>query len=73
MRWRDTSTDREFNDDSVMPFGKHFGKCLSDVPSEYLDWLSGQEQLMRTWPGLAAYIRQSRAAIDQDLKRGGLL
>lgn len=23
----------------VMPFGKHAGKCLEDLPDDYLDWL----------------------------------
>lgn len=26
------------NDDSLMPFGKHKGKPMSDVPVEYLHW-----------------------------------
>ena len=27
----------------VIPFGKHKGKCLYDVPLAYIKWLSGRE------------------------------
>jgi uncharacterized protein (DUF3820 family) len=26
-----------------MPFGKHKGESLEDIPVEYLDWLIGQD------------------------------
>lgn len=29
------------NDKSIMPFGKHKGKALINVPAEYLLWLYG--------------------------------
>lgn len=29
----------EYNDDSVMPFGKHKGKRMGDIPYTYLCWL----------------------------------
>lgn len=31
--------------DVVMPFGKHKGECLADIPVGYLDWLIGQDFL----------------------------
>ena len=31
------------NDDSRMPFGKHRGERMEDVPEEYWEWLSNQE------------------------------
>ena len=31
------------NDDPFMPFGKHKGERLSDIPVAYLDWLIGQD------------------------------
>lgn len=33
------------NDDTVMPFGKHKGEELQDIPVAYLDWLIGQDWL----------------------------
>ncbi len=32
----------------VMPWGKHKGKSLYDVPVEYLDWLMGQDWMRHT-------------------------
>jgi uncharacterized protein (DUF3820 family) len=32
-----------FEEDIVMPFGKHKGKTISECPVEYLDWLIGQD------------------------------
>ena len=29
--------------DLVLSFGKYKGYCIRDVPTEYLDWLLGQE------------------------------
>lgn len=31
--------------DPILPFGKHKGQKVSDVPVEYLDWLIGQSWL----------------------------
>jgi len=31
----------------VMPFGKHRGKALADVPASYLEWLVDGERLPR--------------------------
>ena len=31
--------------DPVIPFGKHSGKCASQIEVEYLDWLIGQDWL----------------------------
>ena len=56
------------SDEDPMPFGKHKGVKLKEVPAGYLDWLSGQAFLYN-WPRLEAYIEKSRKAIDQDLER----
>ena len=34
--------DQDSAGDFEMPFGKHKGKRLADVPSDYLDWLISQ-------------------------------
>lgn len=52
-----------------MPFGKHKGERLIDVPSEYLDWLRGQAAIKFSHPALWDYIERSKKAIDQDLRR----
>lgn len=30
---------KEFNDESIMPFGIHKGKALANIPDHYLKWL----------------------------------
>lgn len=32
----------EFNDNSVMPFGKYKGKKMIEIPADYLIWLHDQ-------------------------------
>lgn len=32
-------TINSFNDNSLMPFGRHLGKRLIEVPAKYLLWL----------------------------------
>lgn len=31
-----------FTDETTMPFGKHYGKELQDVPARYLLWFKGE-------------------------------
>jgi uncharacterized protein (DUF3820 family) len=47
---------REFGDER-MPFGKHSGQRIDEVPREYLDWLDGQPDFRRE---LARYLRSDR-------------
>jgi len=54
-------------DKDKMPFGKHEGKPMKDVPAEYLDWLSEQDWLSK-WPRVQAYIDHNRAVIDKELE-----
>lgn len=60
-----------FGDDDEMPFGKHKGAKLSDVPTSYLLWLWDEglysESNVRTsrYP-LHAYIYNSFSALEQD-------
>lgn len=44
-----------------MPFGKHEGWRLSDVPSDYLDWLAGE-------PWVRPYLR---IEVEAELRRRG--
>jgi DNA polymerase III subunit epsilon len=47
----------------VMPFGKHQGKLLNEVPSEYLSWLKGQ----------GAFEKPENASLKMALEKKGLL
>ena len=44
--------------DPTMPFGKHKGEPISECPTEYLDWLIGQDWLFD----------DLRTAIETDLE-----
>jgi uncharacterized protein (DUF3820 family) len=44
-----------------MPFGKHAGKPMRDVPDDYLEWLSRQE--LERWKGLREFLH-SRAKAE---------
>lgn len=48
------SEERTFTHDDLMPFGKHKGKKLRDVPASYLLWWQDQEP--EKFLGLLAYI-----------------
>ena len=60
------------SDDTQMPFGKHKGTKMKDVPSDYLDWLHGQFWVS-DWPTVLAYIEKMRDVIDDDLRSKGLI
>lgn len=56
-----------FDDDTPMPFGKHKGKALRDVPARYLLWLEGT--LRRDdWKDLQAYIKDNYEALKLQAK-----
>jgi hypothetical protein len=44
----------DFTDESLMPFGKHAGIPLGEVPRHYLRWLS--EQSLYHFPELKEYL-----------------
>ena len=46
------------DDESEMPFGKHEGERLMDVPDDYFHWLS-QQDWIEHWPALLEYIQQN--------------
>jgi hypothetical protein len=50
---------REFTDQDLMPFGRHVGKPMSEVPPAYLHflWKSGMKNDMRS--SVADYIRRN--------------
>lgn len=61
-KWEDDDTPQPdwepagLNDQSIIQFGKHRGKMLSQVPADYLLWLYDQPRLD---PMLKAYIEEN--------------
>lgn len=55
------------SDDYLIPFGKHKGQKIGEVPASYLDWLSGQEWI-GDWHEVDKYIRENREEIDKELE-----
>jgi uncharacterized protein (DUF3820 family) len=55
-----------------MPFGKHKGVDLDQVPATYLDWLHGQDWIKK-FPDVLKYIEDNRGLITQQLKIDGVL
>lgn len=50
-----------------MPFGKHRGEKLSDIPIGYLDWLLGIDLQPETRTAIEAYLA-TQAEYDQEPK-----
>lgn len=61
--WR--SKDHVLSDWDKMPFGKHKGAKMQDVPGKYLQWL-GEQEWIGKWPKVKAYIIAKKKAIDRD-------
>lgn len=56
----------EMTDDSLMPFGKHKGKKLGDVPASYLLWLYDQEGFVTKNPDLSGYIAKNMKHLEKE-------
>lgn len=54
-------------DSDPMPFGKHKGKPMQEVPANYLDWLRGEDWVKDKYPRVWAYIQEVGKYIDADL------
>lgn len=53
------------DDEYVMPFGKHKGAFLKDVPADYLCWFADQEWADK-WPELLAYCKKNRQVLEEE-------
>lgn len=51
-------------EEDIMPFGKHGGKRMADVPASYLVWLKEQNCDHR---GVMGYIEASWSAIKSEM------
>ncbi|MBX2906188.1 MAG: DUF3820 family protein [Taibaiella sp.] len=77
MPWEEQDSRRELpdlkprgwkylEDDDLMPFGKHKGVRMKDVPAEYLLWLRGEGCSNKS---VANYIARNLDKIERDAKR----
>ena len=57
-------------DEDEMPYGKHKGKKMANVPAEYLIWLSKQPTLKRD--SLFYYIEENMDVLLEEVKRENL-
>lgn len=55
-----------FSDEDLMPFGKHKGRKLEDVPASYLLWLWDEGWHARASEPLGAYIADCLSALVKD-------
>jgi len=64
------SENAELEDTDPMPFGKHKGQPMQDVPARYLHWLwtNGKEQDKQC--RVADYIRRNLSALQQEYTDG---
>lgn len=62
---------RSLDDTDPMPFGKHKGEPMSDVPASYLHWLwtNGLKQKAKTDP-VANYIERNLDALKKEYPDG---
>ena len=64
-------TTQIITDNSLMPFGKHAGKKMSEVPDDYLLWLYEQPPYFDTPEirGVFAYIKDNLNALKANATR----
>jgi len=58
-------------DDSQMPFGKHKGVRMQDVPARYLDWFLGEcdpEEASDDALAVLSYIQRNLNVIQSELE-----
>lgn len=60
---------KPLDDLDPMPFGKHKGEPMQDVPARYLHWLWGEKKDDKTDP-VVDYIRRNLSALKQEYKDG---
>lgn len=61
-----------FTDTSPMPFGKHKGEMMQDVPASYLHWLwtEGEMKHQTKTDAVADYIYRNLNALKQEYPNG---
>ena len=56
----------KFTDTSIMPYGKHQGKAMADVPADYLIWLHDNGKCS---PLVAAYVEENLDALKRQQEK----
>ena len=56
------------NDDTLMPFGKHKGKRLGDIPADYLIWLYDQEWFQK-FEDIFEYVAKNYQHLEKEAKQ----
>ena len=63
---------KQLEDTDPMPFGKHKGEAMEDVPASYLHWLwtqPGFKGKVKT-DGVADYIQRNLSALEEEHNDG---
>lgn len=58
-----------WTDNTLMPWGVHKGKKLSELPASYLLWLYEQTWI-KDWPGLHAYLKKNEDLLMDERRDG---
>lgn len=53
------------DEDMPMPFGKHRGTPLREVPADYLIWFAEQEW-SNSWPEVEAYVNKHYEQLEEE-------
>lgn len=59
----DQTPPEPLTDNSLMPFGKHKGKALVNIPAKYFLWLYGEGC---THPGVKKYIVDNLTELEKE-------
>ena len=54
-------------DSDLMPFGKHKGKPMEEVPASYLLWLSDQGDFKQRNAEMSEYIESNRELLEKEV------
>lgn len=57
-----------YTDETLMPFGKHKGTKLANVPASYLLWWNDNCK-RDDWRDLQAYIKENQQVLEKEAKK----
>lgn len=56
----------EYDDDSIMPFGKHRGEKLGDIPDSYFIWLLNEDWVAEKFPSIWKYCIDNQDYLEHE-------